>query len=99
MPNPDPDPDQHLGDGDAPRPSPQPCPHARQSLSARPQAALPTHSGEFIHLPLIHLYLHCCYYHQLQADFSTAPEDKFDTAMMQLARLIDEELELGEVWH
>ena len=37
--------------------------------------------------------------YQLQADFSTAPEDKFDTAMMQLARLIDEELELGEVWH
>ena len=35
----------------------------------------------------------------MQADFSTAPEDKFDTAMMQLARLIDEELELGEVWH
>ena len=62
----------------------QPCQHIQVS---------------FIHLPLIHLYLHCCYYHQLQADFSTAPEDKFDTAMMQLARLIDEELELGEVWH
>ena len=47
----------------------------------------------------IQLVCYCYYYYKLQADFSTAPEDKFDTAMMQLARLIDEELELGEVWH